>query len=221
MIKKINISGIDYKVNVWKIKDELNVLYQFMDLYELPLEDQINNVADILIPETKDLDYISRLYIMVLLSSYANGDSIDLLMTCPHCNNPIDTAIEIRDNLKFTPLNAVEVIINGEKHNITKSNLHLCDQLPLKDYNNIISKLSNGDGGLKLNATVKCIMCENNVEIETELVDLFSDYVIRLDLENYYKLLKYFIHELRFNKTDFDNLYPFEIQILLKKDDDE
>ncbi|QPX64572.1 hypothetical protein F365_109 [Campylobacter phage F365] len=220
MIKDIVINNKHYYLNVWKIKDEIGILHQFIDWIELPLEDQINKIADILIPQTKDLDYISRLYTMIILSSYANGDYSDILLTCPHCGNPIDTRISIRENLEFIPPKTVEVEINNKKHTISKQNIELCNELPLKDYNSILNQL-NDDGDLKLCAKVKCIMCNNNVLAVRELKDLFENYVIMLDLEWYYSTLKYFISQLGFSKTDFDSLYPFEIELLTNEDKNE
>lgn len=210
MKKNIIINNKEYSFNVWKIKDEINILFQFQNWIDLQINQQIENISNILIPEAKNLTYLQKLYCLVLVSASANTNLKNITMRCPICDNIIDNYISVNES---------ELVLNESEPVLYKDILiyskydKILDDINIKDYNEIIPKLE--DNSLKLKTSVKCLICNNDIEITRDENVLFEHYVIQLDINNYYKMLKYFIKEFNFSKYDFDNLYPFEIKLLI------
>ena len=92
------------------------------------------------------------------------------------------------------------------------------DSLTLSEYKDLESICRSAKFDLRLETDSLCVMCMKKTKVLRTIDDLLENYIISTDLDYYYKTLKYFSKKLGFSVSDFNNLYPFEIDILTREE---
>lgn len=227
MLKTFNVNGKEYNIKIWTVGKEKEVLLGFGDYVKLPLENQIKKMSEMLAPEIKDLPPLKQLELLVKASTFANTDSKTLRYICPECGGAVEVEIDITNNLVYNEshndfvLNGNKIKLNKDINKITVENKNtdgFLDSLSIQDYKLLEYECDNLiDSDLYLEAETACLLCGHKTSLVRDKEALFQNYIIGLDLENYYELLKYFVKNLNFSINDFNSLYPFELNILLKE----
>lgn len=226
---KVKLNGKVYNVTAWTLGKEKEALLSFSNTNNWSFKEQIDVLAEILIPNVDVSNYMDKFYIMVVVSATINMDYKNISYICPHCGSPCHNTIDIIDNLVYTntydtyevddcvlslgeSLDEIEVI-EGDK-----TAQEVIDSLTIKQIQELKERCENVRSDLILSTESLCVMCGKKTKIVRNKKDLLENYIIGIDISYYYDTLRFFLSELNFTPSDFNNLYPFEIEVLTPKD---
>lgn len=224
------------KFSLWKIKDEKDALVGFPEKEDI--SNQVDFLFKTLVKQDRELHYKEKLYILIYIHALGISNTKSLMpFTCPHCGNVTDGDINVMNSLKFEPFDKKKLRKNGYEitfsagdklfdriTNIKKDRvltkeeiLMLFDDLDI-EYVNFMDLYSKDlNGFFDFIGIVNCLMC--NGEISTNKVEdeLLERYILSSNVIEYYETLIYLKLKLGVSIEEYDNMYPFEREILVSK----
>ena len=231
MKKSFSINDKKYIVTAWSLGAEKEALLSFGDgLANASLKNKIEVLSSILIPDIETEHFMDKFYLMVKMSAVINMDYKNISYICPNCETPCKNVIDISKNIIYDRPSEYkinfknkEILLCNNIENIsikdTDTNDFL-DSLTLSEYKDLESICRSAKFDLRLETDSLCVMCMKKTKVLRTIDDLLENYIISTDLDYYYKTLKYFSKKLGFSVSDFNNLYPFEIDILTREEEE-
>lgn len=205
------------------LEQKLNKLKRFNTLQEknaLLVEDEkpIYDVVSELTDQIPENELEANMFLLKL-REISVSDTIDMIITCPHCGALNDNSISLENFININSpkifkdssgksiklpigcFNSVEDIINNKE----------AERLTLKEYNEIEKLLIEQNNDFLGEAVVSCRICKKDMKVEinprinfskSSLSSIFQEYVdISIFSNN--------------GKLDIDSLYPFEREIFV------
>lgn len=222
---KIEFNALSQKIYIEPYKT-----YQEKDLMLIPsytdgnYKDETLDIAlDILkIPENiiNSLSLNEKKALIYKFREISVGDTLEIKYKCRHCNMPSTGEINIANIIK-KPIKHSKHIIDLHRLPIDEIDfrnnfIKNINDLDYEEYENIYLNIKDYLTYYDFSVKVKCFSCkkENILSIYNNkfIFDCISDDSIESLYKNYHALI-YYGH---WNKTDIDNLYPFERQIYIQ-----
>jgi transcription elongation factor Elf1 len=234
---KIYVPGVDLTFNLWRIKDEKYCLLNF------PEDETVENKIDfmfsnLLHTECPDLTPMDKLYVLVYMYSKGINNLIPMQpFTCPHCNQMTDSVLNVEQSIKYKKYttkkyrrdNKMFVFVKG--HDMLSRVLYIqdlntkqmldkievLDDLDLKTLSFFDKYTQDLEGHFKFEGQLKCLWCGQPIVIERDANQLLEKYVLSSNIIDFYNVLLYCKIQGNFSVEEYENLYPFEKEVIVNK----
>lgn len=147
------------------------------------------------------------------------SESIELTSSCPNCDYINMTSVDIPS--MFFKGEIDSKIPEGIYEDLSEVDIEGLEDLELDKYNELENKLESNNKNIFDNVVeINCLSCKYKYQTKIEPLKFISKFSIS-NLYEQYSDITYYSH---MNKSDVDNMYPFEREIfigLIQKKEDE